>query len=234
VGQRPEASGISGEPHHKQAEVPVVKPHPGLVQTLPWDFRTSFPEPLEEAIEAGALNEDDAAPENLRSLHDEHARHALVLLSDLDAVMDARRQSVDPRTGKAPRTPKQREVLEALFRYEPERLQHSFDVLMDVYEEVFGADAAGAFRKAIRAWHAGVEVITSSRPRCHRGRELSRRECSARKRMAPLSQPTAGEVAEITEQLSDQLIGTGETRRSCWHSAPTAVVSNRFLRLRLL
>jgi hypothetical protein len=33
---------------------------------------------------------------------------------------------------------------------------------MDVYENVFGPDAANAFTKAIRAHHAGIEVTANS------------------------------------------------------------------------
>jgi len=136
----------------------------GLVQVLPWDFRATFPEPLEEAIESGKLHEDDVEFENLRALHEEHANHALMLLSDLHAVMDARRAGVDPRTGAKPRTPKQQEALQKLFDQEPKRLEHAFEVLIDVYEEAFGAEAADAFRKAIRARHAGVEVVSELPP----------------------------------------------------------------------
>jgi hypothetical protein len=134
------------------------------LQVLPWDFRTSFPQPKEEAILNGTLQPEDAEPENLASLHEEHARHGLALLHDLDAVMDARRSGVNPHNGKAPRTAKQREVREKLFKEEPPRLEREFDTLIDVYEEVFGEMAADAFRKAIRAWHAGVEVIGESPP----------------------------------------------------------------------
>jgi hypothetical protein len=135
-----------------------------LVQVLPWDFRSSFPEPLEEAIVAGKLHEDDAEPENVKGLHEEHARHALVILSDLDSVLDARRMGVDPSTGRPPRTENQRQRLDVLFRDEPRQLEHAFNVLMDVYEEAFGDEAADAFRKAIRAWHAGIEVVSGHSP----------------------------------------------------------------------
>lgn len=71
---------------------------------------------------------------------------------------------VDPRTGNAPRTAKRREALENLFKEQPPRLEREFDILIDVYQEAFGAEAADGFRKAIRAWHAGVEVITEAPP----------------------------------------------------------------------
>jgi hypothetical protein len=138
---------------------PIEFRHPDLLQVLPWDFRTSFPEPLKEAILHGKLQPEDTTPENLKALHDEHAREALALLSDLDTICDARRIGVNPHTAMAPRTEKQRQALEKLFKEELGRLEHAFDTLIDVYDEVFGPDAAEAFRKAIRAWHAGVEVM---------------------------------------------------------------------------
>jgi len=79
-------------------------------------------------------------------------------------LLDAKRRGVDPCTGKAPKTPKQKEALETLFLEEPARLERSFNMLMDAYEDVFGAEAADAFRKAIRAWQAGVEVIAEHPP----------------------------------------------------------------------
>jgi hypothetical protein len=36
---------------------------------------------------------------------------------------------------------------------------------MDVYEEAFGFEARDAFAKAIRAWHAGIEVVAESTAR---------------------------------------------------------------------
>jgi hypothetical protein len=179
VAREPNTKSAAGSGHQlgrtKSSETPAMATYDladsrccrsvsGLVQVLPWDFRSSFPEPLEEAITTGKLHEEDAEPENVKSLHDEHARHALVILSDLDAVLDARRRGVDPSTDKAPRTEKQRERLEVLFREEPGRLEHAFSVLMDVYEEAFGGEATDAFRKAIRAWHAGIEVISEHPP----------------------------------------------------------------------
>lgn len=129
---------------------------------LPWDFRVTFPVPLEEAIDAGKIDPSDAEPENLATIHDEHAREALALLSDIDALSDAKVHGVDPKTGKKPRTEKQRKALERLFAEKPTALYHAFDVLMDVYAEVFGDEAGLAFRQALTCWHAGVEVISQT------------------------------------------------------------------------
>jgi hypothetical protein len=85
---------------------PMEFRHPDLVQVLPWDFRTSFPEPLEEAILNGKLQPEDGTPENLKALNDEHARHALALLSDLDAIatLGARASIPTPARHREPRS----------------------------------------------------------------------------------------------------------------------------------
>ncbi len=203
--ETPSKAASSEATTHSQAHPVAEDRHPGLVQVLPWDFRTSFPQPLEEAIEAGKLHEDDAIPENLKALHQEHAQHALILLSDLDAVLDARRLGVDPHTGKPAKNTKHRERLENLFRNEPTRIEHEFEVLMDVYEEAFGAEATDAFRKAIRAWHAGIEVVTEHLP------ALSPRSASVeagvfgRKEDGEVVNPSEEEVADIAERMTDQL-----------------------------
>lgn len=158
------SAGLAGGPHHRASERAASE----VVQVLPWDFRQSFPMPLGEAVEAGKLLEEDLEPENLKALHEEHARHALAILSDLDAVSDAKRQGVDPFTGKAPRTETQRDRLQILYRNQPGRLERAFETLMDVYEEVFGPEATDAFRKAICAWHAGIEVAADSASVMHR------------------------------------------------------------------
>jgi hypothetical protein len=146
----------------------TVNPPPSLplaaagdkpVLKLRWDFTATFPQPTEEAIDAGRILEEDTTPEALRSIHQEHAREALATLHDLDAILDARRRGTDPATGQTPRTAASRERLAKRLESEPIRLEHAFTVLMDVYEEVFGGEARDAFAKAVRGWHAGVEVV---------------------------------------------------------------------------
>jgi hypothetical protein len=130
-----------------------------LVQRLPWDFRTSFPQPTIEALDAGIISEEDMEPENVKVIHDEHAREALTALKDLDTVLDARRRGVDPRNNKKPMLQPAREWLQKFFETEPGRLERWFQNLMDTYDTVFGPEATDAFGKAIRAWHAGIEVV---------------------------------------------------------------------------
>jgi hypothetical protein len=100
----PAAAGVAPvtgipDPIKLAAQAPTV-----LVERLPWDFTTTFPQPSDEAIDTGLLMEDDCTPENIRSLHEEHTRNLLATLHEMDVVMDARRHGVDSRTGKT-RTP---------------------------------------------------------------------------------------------------------------------------------
>src|SRR5580700_10833363 len=59
---------VAPEPVAQQSN-PLPEPltfrNPDLVQVLPWDFRTSFPRPTEDAILNGTLQPEDAEPENL-------------------------------------------------------------------------------------------------------------------------------------------------------------------------
>jgi hypothetical protein len=157
-----------------------------LVQRLQWDFRNTFPQPTQEALDTCVLSDEDAEPENVRAIHEEHVREALFVLHSLDAVLDARRLGVDPTTGKTPSTHAGRERLRKLLETEPGRLQQWEQTLMGTYEEVFGPEAADAFGKAIRAWHAGIEVIAESGPGDLQSRET--REAKPMERKAGASQ----------------------------------------------
>jgi hypothetical protein len=149
-------------------DLPVARPTPprgdGLTLLLKWDFSSTFPSPIEEAIEAGRIQPEDAEPENVRSIHQEHAREMVAMLHDLEAVQDARRRGVDPRNNKAPMLAEAKEQLRKFFETEPVRLERNYQSLLAVYGEVFGDEAADAFDKAVRAWHAGVAVAAESRP----------------------------------------------------------------------
>jgi hypothetical protein len=117
---------------------PLPVSQPPLVQYLPWDFQSTFPQPTPEAIDAGVISDEDAAPENLRALHEEHAREALAVLRDLDRVLDARRRGVDPRNNKPPMLKEAKERLKIFFDTEPGRLDRWWQTLMDTYEQAFG------------------------------------------------------------------------------------------------
>src|SRR5438105_708449 len=78
---------------------------------LPWDFATTFPEPLPQALEAGKLGEEDLSHEQITSIHEEHAREYECHLAHLDEIEEAKRTGVNPKTGTRPRTEKTREQL---------------------------------------------------------------------------------------------------------------------------
>lgn len=161
-----EAPGDDRRPNRERKSLDRDQPQQsaGLIQRLPWDFRTTFPEPRDDAIEEGKLDETDREPENLKSLHESYAQHCLATLKQLDIVTDARRRGIDPATGKKPRTHASRERLRRYVADEPGRLEHAFTVLIDTYRDAFGDDAADAFQKAIRAWHSGIEVVADHVP----------------------------------------------------------------------
>jgi hypothetical protein len=148
------------EPVAQHGEAIQDNPLP-LVQHLPWDFETTFPSPTDGAIENGLIEDDEV--DTVRWLHLEHAKEALAVLHERDAVLDARRCGVDPATGKPPRTPTTRERLRKFFETEPARLEQRYQTLMDTYEEAFGAEAREAFDKALRARRAGIPVVAESK-----------------------------------------------------------------------
>lgn len=170
--EAPPAKIAAAPPVEITAAVPSVSPATEdnanaaarLVQTLPWDFCTTFPPVMEDAIEAGILHEEDALPVNLASLHEEQINTCLAALTDLEVIHDARRRGVDPKTGKKPRNQsKQRELHDSLSQ-EIMRIEHWQHTLLETYEGAFGTEAARAFDKYIRARHAGVPVVASSAP----------------------------------------------------------------------
>ena len=140
---------------------------------LKWDFHTTFPEPTEQAIEAGAISAEDLHPGGIRSIHEEQTREMLATLHDLDAVLDARRRGVDPRNNKTPMLKEAKERLQKFFQTEPARLESWYSNLLGVYADAFGQEAADAFDKAVRAWHAGVEVLAESKSAAARATEAA-------------------------------------------------------------
>ncbi len=126
---------------------------PGTVTSpvlrLRWDFRTRFPQPTPEAIDAGLIEPEEAGPESVRAIHGAHAAELLGVLRDMDAEADARRG-----TGSA--------MVRVDQAAEPSRLRRWYANLLGVYGDLFGPEAAEAFDKAVRAWHARVEVVVEN------------------------------------------------------------------------
>ena len=196
-------------------------PAPALVQRLKWDFRTTFPQPTQEALDAGVLTEEDTEPENLKSLHDEHAREALAALESIDKVLDARRRGVDPKTGRPPTTKETREGLSEFLQYELDRFQRWWQTLMDTHRDAFGPEAADAFGKAIRAWHAKIPVVLDRDPAA----PLATQEPVT----APASPTTdARKPAALFPAESKRLRRTISTRLPVPKPLPAAVAAGHF------
>jgi hypothetical protein len=118
------------------------------VMRLRWDFRTRFPEVLPEVVDAGVMAAEDAAPESVEAIHQEHGRKMLDTLAELDAANDERRiASSKQASPKSDRLDK------------PTRLERWYASLLGVYEDWFGKEAADAFDRTVRAWHAHIEVV---------------------------------------------------------------------------
>jgi len=132
------------------ASVPETpKPTPS-----PFNFKTSFPSPRDEAIGAGVFGgEAELDDEAVKTIHEEHGKELLAILLNLDVINDARNEGIDPRTGKAPRTDAGKQKLQAFFRTAPPRLEAHFQSLIDVYASGFGDEAAEHFEAFIHATH---------------------------------------------------------------------------------
>jgi len=229
----------------------VAQAPPVLIERLPWDFTTTFPQPTDETIDAGILMEDDCIPENIRSLHEEHTRDLLATLQELDVIMDARRRGVDSRTGKPPQTEKSREHLRHFHQVEPDRLERAFNTMLEVYEEAFGPEAAHAFNRSIRARHAGIPVEidkpTALRPdppiaAQARAKPHPGSSCLPVPRPLPAAikaghfgsddagkpiNPTPDEVRAITEQHAEKIVSLLDGRRQMERSYTAPQCSDR-------
>jgi hypothetical protein len=163
-----ESSSASGESATAVAPLPppplASEPESGqsAVPHLKWDFRESFPKPLPEAIDAGIISDEDAEPENIRAIHQEQARALLATLRDQYFIGDARRRLFDPRTGRKPNTPEDKERLQKQLLNEAQRLELWWQTLIDTYAQAFGEEAAEAFGTAVRARNAGIDIIVES------------------------------------------------------------------------
>ena len=87
------------------------------------------------------IDESDCQPENLKSLHENYAGQLISTLRAIDAVLDVRRLDIDPGTGKVPKTHVSKERLRKYLKEEPEKLEHTYRILIETYENAFGPDA---------------------------------------------------------------------------------------------
>ena len=198
---------------------PVFTGPAPLAERLPWDFAKTFPPPLPEAVDAGTVDEADAAGENLAALHGAYAGQMWAALGQLDAVMEAARRKVDPATGKRPRSHAARERLDRYLDAEPERLRRWFDTLVETYGAAFGTDAAEAFARAVRARHAGVDVVADGR----RGQPLVAEPLpvSPHPRMTA---PSPGRGPAVSAFVGSDVVPSGLARRKLLERRPRSPI----------
>lgn len=225
-----------------------------LVERLPWDFATTFPQPTEEAIDEGILHDTDVLPDNLKALHADFTDQLMANRRQLDKVLDARRQGLEPDTGKPPKSHAGRERLR---RLSPDSLERDFNTLMMTYENSFGPEAAHAFNRFIIARHAGipVEIDKAVRPpatpsdqpleiarlphtkcRSHPGssclpvprplREAVKASHFGQENDKPIN-PTADEVRDITVQQAEKIIALLDGLREMERSYTAPQCSDR-------
>ena len=141
---------------HAHLPPPVLPPI--IPRRVTFDFSTTFPSPLADALDSGVFGSDVPDGSAVQAIHHEHANELLCILADLDAISDARIDGTDPRTGKQPRGVAAREKLDQFFRTEPGRLEGRFESLLEVYANAFGDDAAMQFESFVRSQHQSLEV----------------------------------------------------------------------------
>ena len=142
IGPRTQSTASSSAP----LPLPTANHQP--VMRLRWDFRTLFPQVLPEVVDAGLMAAEDTSPQSVEAIHIEHGHKMLGALAELDAAKNERR--VTAAKGKH-RTSDRID--------KPTRLERWYASLLGVYEEWFGREAAEAFDRAVRAWHAHIEVV---------------------------------------------------------------------------
>jgi len=92
----------------------------------------------------------------IAALVQEHSNDLAGTLIEIEALQDAVRSGVDPRTGRMPKTPEATANAITRWREELGRLQVSYSNLLTAFEEGFGAQAAGELDTWVRVRVAGT------------------------------------------------------------------------------
>jgi hypothetical protein len=169
---------------------------------LPWDFRVSFPEPLQEELLPKPRKAEDRL-EVIRQFHAEQVRQAMQILRERDWLAESRGLGIDPNTGESKAEPAEAELQE--WEAEERLKEKTFERHISRYAEAFGTVAAEAFRTAIRVWHMDGVVISELPPQ---GRPLAESVRHGRfgfEEDGTQVIPDGQEVREITENVADYL-----------------------------
>jgi hypothetical protein len=134
VSEQADSSPVSSEAADCEAKLPEPR---FSIRAGDWDFVTVFPPPLDEAIDAGVLDESDAAPQAVQSMTAVYACESLALLFQRDAEA---RLHTQQRTNDRPSP--------------AEQLQRRFEALILTYADAFGEEAARAFESLLVERHS--------------------------------------------------------------------------------
>lgn len=117
--------------------------------------------PLSSAIEAGvfgvdldgAINPDEHA---VAALTQEHVHELTCILVEVEALQEAVRTGVDPRTGRLPRTTEATERATERWRCELDQLQSHYASMLTAFEDGFGPEASRQLDEWVRRQVAGA------------------------------------------------------------------------------
>lgn len=117
--------------------------------------------PLHGAVEAGVFSITVAGPiepdqHEIGALTQEHANDLICTLVEVEALQDALRSGVDPRTGRMPRTSEAAETSAERSRAELRLLQANYANMLAAFEEGFGAEAGTQLDAWVRGQVAGT------------------------------------------------------------------------------
>lgn len=117
--------------------------------------------PLPSAIDAGIFGITAAGPmepdeHEIAALVQEHSNELAGLLIESEALADAVRTGVDPRTGRMPRTQEAVEKANARWRQELEQAKLSHANMLAAFEEGFGPKASRELDDWVRSRVAGT------------------------------------------------------------------------------
>jgi hypothetical protein len=123
------------------------------VEAVAWDFVERYPDPLDEAINAGVFGDLDIDGEAVVAIHEEVGREVLAMLAAFDEMVKLMRHGLDPKTGKLPKTEERRAEIERLLSTLGQARKRALEEALAAYMNGFGLEAARAFGHHLYARH---------------------------------------------------------------------------------
>lgn len=193
------------------SDVSLQPASPPAASPADFDFKTTFPSPRQDAVDAGVFGAEELDDDSIRGIHHEHALELLSILADLDAIAQARLDGTDPRTGRSPRGAAARERLTRFFDEEPPRLQSHFESLIAVYADAFGERAAEQFEAHVRTRYQKRDFEEELEQRCRMpvpeplAEAIEKASFGMEDEQTPVD-PSREEVHDITEHHGARLV----------------------------